>query len=163
MADKNISQEELEERIAIIKRFKKLLQQQRSKFEEYLVALEQQQKKIVIEDGDALIAHAELENQIVANIASLQKVIVPMQGMYDAVVPEVSKTEAASIQNLQSDLEDLQKQVLIQNESNRKMLKAHINRLKTQINAVRIANPYRGKNSIYAEKNAVGSMISIEG
>ena len=48
--EKEISQEELEERIAIIKRFKKLLQQQRNKFEEYLLVLEKQSGKIEKED-----------------------------------------------------------------------------------------------------------------
>ena len=160
--EKEISQEELEERIAIIKRFKKLLQQQRNKFEEYLLVLEKQSGKIEKEDGDALMAHAELESQIVANIAELQKVIVPMKGMYDAVVPQAASNETESIENLQSDLENLQKQVLIQNEHNRNLLKAHMEQLKKQINAVRIANPYRNQRSVYAERAAVGSMISIE-
>ena len=158
-----ISNEELEERIAIIKRFKKLLQQQRNKFEEYLLVLEKQSGKIKIDDSDAMIAHAELENQIVANIASLQKVIVPIQNMYKAIVPHVSSSDAESVKNLQEDLDALQKQVLIQNEKNRNMLKAHIAQLKHQMNAVKIANPYRNRSSVYAEKAAVGSMISIEG
>ncbi|MBQ0050723.1 MAG: flagellar biosynthesis protein FlgN [Treponema sp.] len=160
---KEISKEELDERVAILKRFRKLLEQQRNKFAEYLVVLEKQQGKIEVEDGDAMMAHAELESQIVANIASLQKVIVPMQGMYNEVMPGLSIAENSSIAQLQSDLDDLQKQVLIQNEKNRTMLRAHIDQIKTQLHAVQMANPYRGRNSVYAERAAVGSMVSIEG
>lgn len=161
--EKKISQEELEERIAIIKRFKKLLIEQRSKFEEYLLVLEKQSDKIEENDGDSVMAHAELESQIVRNIAELQKVIVPMQGMYDAVVPEADEKERESLESLQSDLENIQKQVLIQNEHNRNLLKIHLEDLKKQIHAVRISNPYRNRTSVYAEKAAVGSLVSIEG
>lgn len=158
-----ISKEELDERIAIIKRFKKLLQEQRTKFEEYLLVLEKQTGKIEEEDGDALMAHAELESKIVANIAALQKVIVPMKGMYDAVVPETDAKERESVENLQNDLDNIQKQVLIQNEHNRDLLKIHLEELKKQLYEVRISNPYRSRTSIYAEKAAVGSLVSIEG
>lgn len=158
-----ISKEELEERIAIIKRFKKLLLAQRKKFEEYLIVLEKQSGKIEMEDGDALAAHAELETQIVRNISELQKVIVPMQGMYNAVVPEADSREKESVESLQRDLDHLQKQVLIQNEHNRTLLRAHLEDLKRQLNAVRLSNPYRSRTSVYAEKSAVGHMLSIEG
>lgn len=158
-----ISKEELDERIAIIKRFKKLLQEQRTKFEEYLLVLEKQTGKIEEEDGDALMAHAELESKIVANIAALQKVIVPMKGMYDAVVPETDAKERESVENLQNDLDNIQKQVLIQNEHNRDLLKIHLEELKKQLYEVRISNPYRNRTSIYAEKATVGSLVSIEG
>ena len=89
MAAKELSKEELDERIAILKRFRKLLEQQRNKFQEYLMVLESQEGRIEMEDGDSIAAHAELESQIVKNLASLQKVIVPMQGMYNAIMPGV--------------------------------------------------------------------------
>lgn len=161
--ERKISQEELAERIAIIKRFKKLLQEQRTKFEEYLLVLEKQSGKIEAEDGDALMAHAELESRIVANITDLQKVIVPMKEMYDVVVPETDEKDRESVENLQKDLANIQNQVLIQNEHNRNLLKIHLEDLKKQIKAVQIANPYRNRTSIYAQKAAVGSLVSIEG
>lgn len=160
---KEISKEELEERIAIIKRFKKLLLEQRSKFEEYLLVLEKQSGKIELEDGDALMAHTELETQIVKNIAELQKVIVPMEGMYNTVVPEADENERKNVASIQEELENLQKQVLIQNEHNRNLLKIHLEDLKKQLNAAKIANPYRSRTSVYAEKISVGNLISIEG
>ena len=116
-----------------------------------------------MEDGDSIAAHSELENQIVKNLASLQKVIVPMQGMYNAIVPGVPAQDNANVEQLQLDLANLQKQVLAQNERNRNLLQAQMNKVKNQLNNMNLRNPYRGRSSIYAEKAAVGSMISIEG
>ena len=159
MAAHQLSKEELDERVAILKRFRKLLEQQRNKFQEYLMVLESQEGKIELEDGDSIAAHTELENQIVKNLASLQKVIVPMQGMYQAIMPGVPVADNASVEQLQLDLASLQKQVLAQNERNRSLLQAHMGKIKNQLNNINIMNPYRGRTSVYAEKAAVGSII----
>ncbi|MBQ9624430.1 MAG: flagellar biosynthesis protein FlgN [Treponema sp.] len=156
---KELSKEELDERIAILKRFRKLLEQQRNKFQEYLMVLESQEGRIEMEDGDSIAAHAELENQIVKNLASLQKVIVPMQGMYNAIMPGVPVADNASVEQLQLDLANLQKQVLAQNERNRNLLQAQMGKIKAQLGNMNLMNPYRGRSSVYAEKAAVGSTI----
>lgn len=161
MAKKEISKEELDERIAILKRFRKLLEQQRNKFQEYLMVLESQEGRIEMEDGDSIMAHAELENQIVKNLASLQKVIVPIQGMYKAIMPGVPARDNANVEQLQLDLANLQKQVLAQNERNRNLLQAQMGKIKNQLGNMNLMNPYRGRSSIYAEKNAVGSVIEF--
>lgn len=160
---KELTKEELDERIAILKRFRQLLEQQRNKFQEYLMVLEKQEGKIELEDGDSIAAHTELENQIVKNLACLQKVIVPMQGMYNAIMPGLTFTENANVEKLQLDLENLQKQVLAQNERNRSLLQSHMAKIKNQLGNMNLRNPYRGRTSIYAEKTAVGSVISLEG
>ena len=156
---KELSKEELDERIAILKRFRKLLEQQRNKFQEYLMVLESQEGRIEMEDGDSIAAHAELENQIVKNLASLQKVIVPMQGMYNAIMPGVPVADNASVGQLQLDLANLQKQVLAQNERNRNLLQNQMGKIKNQLGNMNLRNPYRGRSSVYAEKAAVGSVI----
>ena len=84
MAELNLTQEEIDERIAILKRFRKLLEEQRNKFREYLDVLEKQQSAIEKGDTEAMLAHTELEQQIVANIGSLQKVITPIEKLYEA-------------------------------------------------------------------------------
>lgn len=155
---KELSEDELNERIAILKRFRTLLEQQRQKFQEYLLVLEKQHEKIEADDTDSLEAHTNLENQIVENIKSLQKVIVPMQTLYNSNI----QTQDKSIIQIQNDLDELQKKVLIQNERNRNLLQARMNQLKIQMNTFAVNNPYRGRRSIYAERQS-GSMISIEG
>lgn len=161
MAKKELSKKELDERVAILKRFRSLLEEQRNKFQEYLLVLESQQGKIEIEDGDSIVAHAELENQIVKNLASLQKVIVPMQGMYNAIVPGLPVSDNAGIEQLQLDLANLQKQVLSQNERNRTLLQTHMAKVHAQLGNINVMNPYRGRSSVYSEKAAVGSMVEI--
>ena len=158
---KELSKEELDERVAILKRFRKLLEQQRNKFQEYLMVLESQEGKITEENTDSIMAHTELENQIVKNLASLQKVIVPMQGMYNAIMPGVPVADNAKVEQLQLDLANLQKQVLAQNERNRSLLQSQMNRIKNQLGGMNLMNPYRGRSSVYAEKTAVGSVIEF--
>ncbi|MCQ2610995.1 MAG: flagellar biosynthesis protein FlgN [Treponema sp.] len=152
-----ISQEELNERIALIKKFKSLLQQQRQKFQEYLTVLEKQETSIEKENANALLAHTELEQQVVANIMNLQKVIVPMSELY------ASKTENLAdenITNIQKELDDLQTKVLAQNEKNRILLKSHITQIRAQIQSLQ--NPYKTNRSVYAQKQNVGSMVAVE-
>ena len=127
-----ITQEELNERVALLRRFRSLLEEQRGKFREYLTVLEKQQDSITSENPENLLAHTELEQQVVKNIASLQKVIVPMAKMYHAGNNSgTSAAEDAEIAKLQNDLSDLQERVLKQNAINRDLLRVHIEQLKS--------------------------------
>ena len=154
--EQKISKEELDERVAILKKFKMLLEQQRKKFQEA------QENKITEEDSDSLIAHSELEAQIVQGIGSLQKVIVPMQELYNkSGAAFYNPKEALPVSQIQNDLSKLQSQVLAQNEKNRSLLKVRMVQLKKQISDFR--NPYRSLNSIYAQKSSsAGTRIQVE-
>lgn len=157
-----ITQEELNERVALLKKFRSLLEQQRSKFQEYLTVLEKQQNSITSEDPEALLAHTELEQQVVKNIANLQKVIVPMTKMYkasNASFMNSSDTDEVSINKIQNELSDLQNKVLKQNEINRDLLRLHINNIKTQINSFK--NPYRNVNNVYTQKRPVATLVEV--
>lgn len=151
-----ISNEELEERVALLKKFRQLLQQQRDKFREYLNVLEKQENSIETENADALLVHTELEQQVVSNIMNLQKVIVPMSDLYKK---RGGNQNERSIVSLQNDLSSLQDKVLAQNKKNRDLLRSHIDSIRTQITAFR--NPYKNRRSIYAEKNSTGSMVAV--
>lgn len=157
-----ISQAELAERVALIKKFKSLLEQQREKFREYLKVLELQESEINRDDTDSVFAHAELESQIVAGIGSLQKVIIPMQQLYvSSGAASYNPTDAVPVERLQNDLARLQSKVLAQNEKNRGLLKSHMETLRVQVAEFR--NPYRNLNSVYARQSSSGSFISING
>ena len=56
-----ITQQELDERVALLRKFRSLLEQQRNKFQEYLNVLEKQQDSITSQNTESLIAHTELE------------------------------------------------------------------------------------------------------
>lgn len=158
--EKQLTQAELDERVAILKKFRSLLEMQRTKFQEYLNVLELQESRISMEDADAIIAHSELENQIVQGIGALQKVIEPMQALYNTSnAAKYNPQDAIPITNLQNDLQQLQKQVLAQNEKNRASLKLHIADLKQQM--VQLKNPYKTRQSVYAERSNTGSYIYL--
>ena len=155
-----LSNQELEERVAILKRLRFLLEQQRSKFKEYLTVLEKQQNSIDKEDSEALIKHSELEQQIVKNISNLQKVIIPMNKMYSTINGSSAKTQNDSeIEKIQNELSDLQSKVLRQNEINRDLLRVHIENIKRQINNFK--NPYKNNRSVYAQSQKIAQLVEI--
>ena len=158
-----LTQEQLDERIAVLKRLRSLLEQQRAKFAEYLNVLEKQQDKIELDDGDALMAHAELEQQIVASISNLQKVIEPVKAMYNSNNGQgFAEQDKAGVKDIQNELDALQKKVLLQNEHNRALLRVHLDKIRRQLTEVQKANPYNGRRSIYAERYPVATTIAIE-
>lgn len=157
---KELTQKELDERVCLLKKFRSVLEQQRNKFQEYLDVLEKQQTSITQENPEALLAHTELEQQVVQNIANLQKVIVPMTKMYKATSTNTNLTEEQSIANIQNELNSLQNKVLKQNEINRDLLRVHIDNIRTQIQNFK--NPYKTTRSIYATKEPVAQLVQVE-
>ena len=155
-----LTQEELNERVALLRKFRSVLEQQRNKFQEYLTVLEKQQDSITKENPESLIAHTELEQQVVKNIANLQKVIVPMSKMYKQSVPMAHTTEDAGITQIQNELNDLQNRVLKQNQINRDLLREHIESIRNQIQNFK--NPYKNAKSVYAQPQRVASFVEVE-
>ena len=153
-----LTQEELNERVALLKHFRKLLEQQKAKFQEYLNVLEKQQSSITSENTDALLAHTELEQQVVKNIENLQKVIIPVSRMYAAVQSDSQADK--DISAIQNDLEHLQTKVLAQNEKNRELLRCHITELRTRIKSFQ--NPYKNAASVYSASGSNGRLIEIQ-
>lgn len=155
-----ITQEELNERVAILRRFRTLLEQQRAKFQEYLTVLEKQETSINKEDTNAIITHAELEQQVVAGIRNLQKVIVPMSELYNNSAKGTQAEADKSVAAIQGDLNRLQSKVLEQNQKNRELLKAHLVQIRAQLDNFK--NPYRNARSVYATKVAQGNLVAVE-
>ena len=151
-----LTKEQLEERVAILKRFRQLLEQQRQKFRDYLVVLEKQAEMIGTENVDAMVQHAEIEQSIVSEIHTIQKVINPLEDMYRTVNPEI---EDAEIPKLKTDLEQLRKDVLVQNEKNRELLKCHMTMLRQQV--VSLKNPYARRTSVYASSAETATIVDI--
>lgn len=171
MAELNLTQEEIDERIAILHRFRKLLEQQRNKFREYLEVLEKQQSAIEKGDTEALLAHAELEQQIVANIGSLQKVITPMEKLYERKSAPVfggpdgsgagsTSDDTKYIPHLKTDLIKLQQEVLMRNRQNCDLLRSNMAEMKTRMAMIR--NPYKNSRSIFAN-DRTASLVNIQG
>lgn len=158
--EKELSKEELDERVAVLRRFRTLLEQQRKKFQEYLNVLEKQQNSIEREDPEAIIAHAELEQQVVAGISNLQRVIAPINEMYNLSVKGSNLKEEKTVSDLKDELSNLQLKVLEQNNRNRAMLREHLTLIRKQLDNFR--NPYRNNRSVYATKIAGGHLVAVE-
>lgn len=154
-----ISNEELNERVAILRKLRSLLELQRNKFREYLNVLEKQQDSITTENSAALFEHTELEKDVVSSIANLQKVIVPMSEMYKAANIASSTAQDQDVAALQSDLNSLQEKVMAQNAKNRQLLRTHMTEIKNKIENFK--NPYRNVQSVYAKKTATGALVEV--
>lgn len=152
-----LTDSELAERVAVLKRFRSLLQQQRAQFYEYLSVLEKQEHSITAEESEAIVAHTKLGESIVANIFTIQKVIDPLEYMYQNLAD--STAIDATIPKLKTELADLQQQVLIQNKKNRTLLESHVSGLRRQISELK--QPYAKKESIYAESKNNAKFIDI--
>jgi len=176
-AKKEISNKELSQRVAVIKRFKELLKAQRDRFNAYLDALDKQ--KDVIERGtaDDLLRHVELEENIVADIFSIQKVINPLEEMYHSIALEipvadssagtVSKTALAQtapkadedVSHLKKALDNLKSEAVARSGLNRELLSKRMAELRAEIKSIK-SNAYSRRNINISPKP---SQIDIRG
>lgn len=156
MTQQILTQEQVDERVAILKRFKLMLEAQRTKFREYLVVLEKQAEMISSDNIDAMVTHTEIEQSIISEIYTIQKVIDPLEAMYRTAHPEIAD---ADIPHLKADLGQLQKDVMEQNEKNRGLLKSHMQVLRQKV--ISIQNPYAKRSSVYASDSHTATRIDI--
>jgi len=162
-----ISPEELAQRVAILRRFKILLAQQRDRFRSYLDMLDKQQE--IIEDGntDELLTHVELEEKIVADIFSIQKVIDPLEDMYYAVVSGNSSIRPIraddEVPTLKAALEDLKNEAVIRSSRNKELLSRRMVELRHEIKTLR-NNPYTqaARNSAYSSSHTA-TLVDLQG
>jgi thiamine kinase-like enzyme len=167
-----IDSAELAQRVAILKRFKTLLSQQRERFHSYLDLLDKQQN--VIESGSAedLLAYVEIEEKIVADIFSIQKVIDPLEEMYNDVVfdhnpvkhplnAENSNTQE-EVPSIKASLEKLKSEAVIRSTKNKELLSKRMLELRQEIKTLR-NNPYAasGRNAFSNSNKA--SLVDVQG
>lgn len=133
---------ELKQRVAVIKRFKELLKAQRDRFRTYLDSLDKQKDVIMGGSADDLIRHVDLEEKIVADIFSIQKVIDPLEKMYRSVNPPTpahagKQPGKASgddeVSGLKEALEGLRAEAVIRSERNRVLLTKRMVELRQEI------------------------------
>jgi hypothetical protein len=141
-----ISAEELSQRVAILRRFRSLLTEQRNRFQSYLEALDRQRQVIETGTAEELIAHVELEEKIVADIFSIQKVIDPLDEMYRAVYTGSADLPGYAgggddVSALKSALEELKNQAVVRSGRNRDLLSRRMVEIRSEIKALR-SNPY---------------------
>jgi thiamine kinase-like enzyme len=164
----DIDTAELAQRVAILKRFKTLLSQQRDRFSSYLELLDKQQSIIEGGSADDLLTYVEIEEKIVADIFSIQKVIDPLEEMYYTVVaggdPAKAPSEAADdVPTLKASLEKLKSEAVIRSTKNKELLSKRMMELRQEIKVLR-NNPYAasGRKSGYGAVSTP-SLVDIKG
>jgi hypothetical protein len=157
MSGSNLSAAELAQRVAILKRFRELLQEQRTRFNDYLTVLDKQ--KDVIERGDAaaLTAHVELEEKIVADIGAIQKVVEPLESLYRAGRPD----HDADVPELKKALAELREEALARSSRNRQLLSEHMDGVRRELRGLR-NNPFAARRSVYSDAGGA-SLVDLKG
>jgi len=138
---KDIAPGELNQRIAVIKRFKELLKAQRERFLEYLDSLEKQKDVIQRGTADEVMHHVELEEKIITDIFSIQKVIDPLEEMYHSTRQDTSRPELDEVSGLKDTLENLKGEAVIRSERNKELLSQRLIEIRSEIKSLR-SNPY---------------------
>jgi len=164
-----IDSAELAQRVAVLKRFKTLLSQQRDRFRSYLNLLEKQQS--VIESGSAedLLTYVEIEEKIVADIFSIQKVIDPLEEMYYTLTAQSTGKISAipdspdEVPGLKASLEKLKSEAVIRSTKNKELLSKRMLELRSEIKSLR-NNPYaaNGRRTNFND-TGTASLIDIHG
>ncbi|MCL1931365.1 MAG: flagellar biosynthesis protein FlgN [Treponema sp.] len=154
-----ISGEELAQRVAILRRFRELLVQQRERFSRYLITLEKQQAVIETGSSGELAEYIEQEQQIITDILSIQKVIDPLEEMYNAAIPVSS---AGDVPALKTALKELKEQVAVRSAHNRELLSARMDVIRSEIIEMRNNPLANAARSTYGQ-SGTASLIDIEG
>jgi DNA-binding transcriptional regulator GbsR (MarR family) len=161
-----VDADELAQRVAVLKRFKTLLTQQRDRFKNYLNLLEKQQSVIETGSAEDLLNYVEIEEKIVADIFSIQKVIDPLEEMYYSVIgsrntqkPDTSE----EVPPLKESLEKLKSETVVRSKKNRELLSKRMLELRSEIKALR-NNPYASSSRRPNFNDAnTASLIDIKG
>jgi hypothetical protein len=168
----DIDSAELAQRVAILKRFKILLSQQRDRFHSYLDLLDKQQNVIEAGTAEELLNYVEIEEKIVADIFSIQKVIDPLEEMYNSVVSENTRLQSSvkidnaggqeEVPSLKASLEKLKGEAVLRSTKNKELLSKRMLELRQEIKTLR-NNPYTASGrSAYSNSNKA-SLIDLQG
>ena len=153
-----ISSQELSQRVALLKRFRELLKAQRDRFRSYLNALDKQQEVIQSGNADDMLRHVELNEKILNDIVSIQKVIDPLDEMYSSLRDTGSSDD--EVINLKASLDSLQSEVVCRFNENRELLASRMTELRSEINSMK-NSPYNRRKSPFA--STAPSQVDIRG
>ena len=156
MGKEKLNSKELEERVAVLKRFRSLLKSQRDKFSEYLFVLEKQEEDISQNNVERMLSHNDAGNAIIQNILSIQKVIEPIEKMYGLL--NLNRSDEG-VFSLKSDLARLQQAVLKQNEKNRCVLQNSMSALHREMMEFPLKNGY--KKNVYVKGEEVANYVDV--
>ncbi|MDR0502812.1 MAG: flagellar biosynthesis protein FlgN [Treponema sp.] len=162
----DIDSAELAQRVAILRRFKTLLTQQRDRFRSYLDILDKQQNTIESGSAEDLLTYVEIEEKIVADIFSIQKVIDPLEEMYYTVIsgngPLHEKTAQDDVPDIKASLDRLKSEAVIRSTKNKELLSKRMLELRSEITTLR-NNPYAAGGRKTFNSVNTASLVDIQG
>jgi len=161
-----IDSAELSQRVAILRRFKTLLGQQRDRFNSYLEVLDKQQNVIETGSPEDLINYVEMEEKIVADIFSIQKVIDPLEQMYNTVASDYNRAKPDSdgdeVIGIKAAIENIKNEAVARSNKNKALLSKRMYELREEIKILR-NNPYAANKRRSSFGNAdAASIIDIK-
>lgn len=127
-----LSTDEFNERVAILRRFKEALIEQRDRFRDYLTLLESGGTNGSPEEN--LEFHVEMERSIVREIATFERTIEPLEQLYRAHDPE----GAREIPTLREALTRTRDEVIRRTTHNQHLLRAQLESLRAEIDELKI-------------------------
>jgi hypothetical protein len=177
----DLAPEELWQRVSILKRFRELLTAQRERFRNYLEVLDKQKDSIEKGSPEELESQVELEECIIADIFSIQKVIKPLEKMYEVfpalsgqpVSPFAGKAasaiglkgqilgEEANINGLKSALETLQNEVAVRIERNKELLSTRMVEIRSEMKMFR--GLYQKAQTMAYRISQTATLVDISG
>ena len=144
-----LTKDEVDKRVALLKRLKATLAQQREKFQSYLKVLDAEKASIEGEAVDTLRAQVELEEALVVDIHAIQKVIDPLEAVLQQSYQGSSDDE---VTDLKISLDALRHQVSERSRENRGLLSRSMEALDREI--VRVRPQIRSRNPYAAARGA---------
>ncbi|MDR2467924.1 MAG: flagellar protein FlgN [Spirochaetaceae bacterium] len=154
-----LTEEEVARRVAILKRFRQLLAEQRDRFHSYLNSLDIQKKVIERGSVDELSAHVELEEKIIADIFSIQKSIEPMKTLYESAWAGVDTPE---VPELNAALDKLRLEAARRANENKELLQKRMATLRGELKTLR-ANPFQRRARTLHAENTQATLLDIKG
>ncbi len=127
-------------RASILRQLKKNLIKQRERLLEYLDVLEHETEYLGDRNLEKLTSHVDMERAVIREIRSFQKVIIPLEKLYQAAYPDTEE----EIPALKRSLSDLTQRILRRNRANCDLLKKEMARIESELSGIRI--PAKKKN-----------------
>ena len=117
----------------IAKKIRKTLLDQKGRLEDYLYLLEKEEEDIINKDPDKLIAHINLEKNILTELTLLKKVINPLEFVYY----NSPYKKDNSVLELKNSINKLSDQIQQKTYKNQKELKVAIEKVKAELKGIR--------------------------
>ena len=117
----------------IAKKIRKTLLDQKGRLEDYLHLLEKEEEDIINKDPEKLIAHIDLEKNILIELSLLKKVINPLEiAYYNSPYKKDS-----SLLELRNNINKLSDKIKEKSDKNQQVLKIALDKVKVELKGIR--------------------------